>query len=165
MNRPGGGSTRFHERTVPAARDFGTWIALIAIITLVDALITLYGSGTGNIDIISHLFYIPIILTAYFYPRWGVEFSLVIGTLYILLNIPFTSDPIVISKIFLLSGIFVGVGGIVSLLSQSLSDEKKDTRRFLRPLRGDYLQYAGPTSPLPVATRNFFQLWDTLPTG
>jgi len=56
--------------------------ALIATVTLVVFGLNIFGLMVEYTEILPHLFYIPIILVAYFYPRRGLLFSLVISLVF-----------------------------------------------------------------------------------
>jgi hypothetical protein len=59
-------------------------LILTALITVITALVLIlngYGLLHGITNVLPHLFYIPIILTAYFFPRRGIQFSVVISAI------------------------------------------------------------------------------------
>ena len=69
-------------------------IFLTLIITLAA---NLYGLFIGISIVIPHLFYIPIILTAFFYPKRGVPFAVILSGAYLLMVVivhPGTSPDI-----------------------------------------------------------------------
>ena len=55
---------------------------LIGIVTVIVLLLNGYGLMIGITNVLPHLFYIPIILVAYFFPRRGVLFACIISAVY-----------------------------------------------------------------------------------
>ncbi|MDD1687463.1 PAS domain-containing sensor histidine kinase [Methanoregula sp.] len=70
--------TRLREH--PRATQF-----LIFLTFVIALAANLYGLAAGISIIFPHLFYIPIILAAFFYPRWGVPAAVTLCALYLLM--------------------------------------------------------------------------------
>ncbi|HVP97019.1 histidine kinase dimerization/phosphoacceptor domain -containing protein [Methanoregula sp.] len=91
-------------------------IIVIAVISLV------YGIG----DLYEFLFLLPIVMTAYFFPRYGIATSAVMGIILIVLNLIFLGSGMqVLSLSSFTFAVFVGIGGIVTMLSENISGLKK----------------------------------------
>lgn len=58
-------------------------IVLLGIATVITLLLNAYGLIVGITIVLPHLFYIPVILAAYYYPRRGTAFALVLSALYL----------------------------------------------------------------------------------
>ena len=56
--------------------------ALIGVSAVVTFLLNIYELFHGVTNVLPHLLYIPIILAAYYYPRRGVPFTLLLSALY-----------------------------------------------------------------------------------
>lgn len=55
---------------------------LIGISAVVTLLLNIYGLIYGITNVLPHILYIPIILAAYYYPKRGVQFTLLLSVLY-----------------------------------------------------------------------------------
>jgi PAS domain S-box-containing protein len=98
---------------------------VIIAVTVLTLLLNIVGFAYGIMVVLPHLFYLPIILAGYWYPRRGVLFSLSIAILYgvMAFSFPF-SDPQGALTIYSRMGIFVIIGAVVSLLSSRLSESE-----------------------------------------
>jgi len=107
------------------------WIYIILAIVGVDVLIASYSLSHGIVDVFPFLFFIPIILTAYFYPRYGILSSILIGAVYLLLFLFYAQgDPLLLSRSLLISLLFIGIGGIISMLSDNIDGLKRKYRKI-----------------------------------
>jgi PAS domain S-box-containing protein len=68
-------STDSHDRT--------GYLPVISLVTLAVVLVNAWGLAAGITTVLPHLFYIPIVLVAYFYPRRGILFALALSVLYL----------------------------------------------------------------------------------
>jgi len=75
-------------------KDTRIWLYLIVTLVVANAAIAIFTLSHAMGFSFGHILFIPIIFTAYFYPRRGVLFALITGTLYILINAVFLKDPI-----------------------------------------------------------------------
>ena len=87
----------------------------IVFSTIFVFFISLEMLSAGITSVFPHFYYLPILVGAYYYPRFGMLFSYVIGTLYI---IPvffffFPSDSIAIFSAFIRTFMFILVAWIV----------------------------------------------------
>jgi PAS domain S-box-containing protein len=105
-------------------KDKRIWLYLIVTLVVVNAAIAIFSLSHAMGFSFGHILFIPIIFTAFFYPRRGVLFALILGTLYVLINAVFVHDPLAWSRVFLEFALYVGIGGILSLFSENLVDEK-----------------------------------------
>ncbi|HVN66497.1 MAG TPA: PAS domain S-box protein [Methanomicrobiales archaeon] len=99
---------------------------LILASTLIPVIISIYCLYRGVIDIFPHLFYIPIILIAYAYPRKGIYGSVVIGGIYLTLVYLFAYPDIAAlggatTRFFF----FVAIGSVITLLVRKMRDEEE----------------------------------------
>lgn len=101
-------------------------IIILAVITLVTLGANLAGMFLGITVVLSHLLYFPIILTAYWYPRRGLIFSLILTALYGLFVVLFAPAGSLLD-IIPLSGMatLVIVGWVVALLAKNLAQSEQ----------------------------------------
>lgn len=115
----------------PSPRDSPTVRLLLVLLTLVAALVSnLYGLFFGISIVIPHLFYIPIILAAFFYPRRGLAFSGIVSVAYLLMvaviHPGYTPDVLSASVRCI---VFVVIAAVVSYLSEQVSAREIELRR------------------------------------
>jgi PAS domain S-box-containing protein len=99
---------------------------LILLTLLIVFAANLYGLIAGVSNVLPHLFYIPIILAAFFYPRRGVAFAGVVSVAYFLMVFavrPITSPDIISAAARCI--VFVIIAAIVSYLSERINSQKK----------------------------------------
>ena len=94
--------------------------------SVIPIIITIYCLSRGIFDLYPHLFYIPIILTAYAYPRKGVYGSVVLGGIYLGLVYLFAYPNIdalsgATTRFFFL----VAIGTVITLLVRRMRDEEE----------------------------------------
>jgi PAS domain S-box-containing protein len=100
-------------------------LLVIVAATVLTFILNLVGMIYGITEVLPHLFYIPIILAGYWYPRKGIVFSLAIAILYGLLAFSFPiSGPSSMIPIGSRMGILVIIGAVVSFLSSRLSESE-----------------------------------------
>jgi glucose-6-phosphate-specific signal transduction histidine kinase len=97
------------------------------VLTTVIALaINYYGLVEGISIVIPHIFYIPIILAAYFYPRRGVLFAIGIAIVYTgMVAITDSSQTAVIESALARGAIFILVGAVVAYLTSLIQKERQ----------------------------------------
>jgi len=110
---------RFLENTTVA-------VSLIAISTACVVLVNFYSISQGMTAVFPHLFYIPIILAAYAFPRRGIAFSGFISAIYcgmVLLFVSFSS----LDLAFALgrAAMFILIGAVVSFLTMQLRENAR----------------------------------------
>ena len=105
---------------------------LITITTVASILLNWYGLTLGITYVLPHLFYIPIILVSYFYPRRGVLFTIALSTIYgvLVLGTGSPSPDVVISALARIV-VFIVIGAVVSSLSNRLQQDAAMCLRFV----------------------------------
>jgi PAS domain S-box-containing protein len=99
--------------------------ALIAVITGITLSLNGYGLMFGTISVLPHLFYIPIILTAYFFPRRGILFSAVISAIYC--SMTYIANPVIPGELLSAGGrviMFILIATVVSSLTTHLRESE-----------------------------------------
>jgi PAS domain S-box-containing protein len=92
-------------------------ITIIAATTIVAILTSLRYLYSGSFIVFQNLFYIPIILSCMYYTMRGFVYSVCLAAFYMLLIIVFTSESNIITQALIRSVLFIGIAGIVTLLS------------------------------------------------
>lgn len=101
------------------------WILLIAGTGTFALLANIFGLFLDISTVLPHLFYLPVILAAYRFPRYGLLFAASLGTTYFLVLLAFADGDFLV----LLSGgvravVFTIIGGVIAKLSVSLTEQK-----------------------------------------
>jgi PAS domain S-box-containing protein len=105
---------------------------LITVTTIASLLLNWYGLTLGITYVLPHLFYIPIILVSYFYPRRGVLFTIALSALYGVLVLGTGSpSPDVIFPALARIVVFIVIGAVVSYLSNRLQQDAAMCLRFV----------------------------------
>jgi len=102
-------------------------------IILLSSLLAFFANAlalSGDITtILPHLFYIPIILASYWYPRRGVGFTAVLSVAYLALVLLLAADPAsALTAAFARVMVFLVVSGVIAGLASSLMREEKRYR-------------------------------------
>ncbi len=102
----------------------------IAVISALVIVLNAYGFSLGITTVLPHLFYIPIIITAYYFPRRGVLFTIALSIIYcgtgcLLFHI--ADIPSIVGRIV----IFILVAATVSFLTLRLSESETRFRGFV----------------------------------
>lgn len=108
-------------RTYPHAR-----LMLILLTLIIVFCANLYALLAGVSIVIPHLFYLPIILAAFFYPRRGTAFAVAVSLGYFLMVIavrPATSTDIISAAARCV--VFVLIGLVVSLLTEQIHSRER----------------------------------------
>ncbi|MEI7857432.1 MAG: PAS domain S-box protein [Methanomicrobiales archaeon] len=105
---------------------------LIGTSAAITIILNLYGLTHGITNVLPHLLYIPIILAAYYYPRWGVPFSLLLSTLYcgaVFALYPVTMEvqTAALARVF----VFMVIAGVISFLSGRMHYDTQMCRRLV----------------------------------
>jgi PAS domain S-box-containing protein len=109
--------------STPRLRDHPYAVQFFILLTAIFVFsANLYGLIAGVSIVVPHLFYIPIILAAFFYPRRGVAFAVLVSTAYFLMVVAVRPDksPDIISaaaRCF----VFVIIAAVVSYLSEQVT--------------------------------------------
>ncbi|WP_165074768.1 PAS domain S-box protein [Methanogenium sp. MK-MG] len=102
---------------------------VIACLTFLSFVVVTAGISAGVTILLAHLFYIPIILEAYWFHRKVPLFAVGVGLCYLLIVVGFGSPFLIIFMVAGRVALFVAVSLLVSYLSVQLHDEE---RRFSR---------------------------------
>jgi len=90
-------------------------------------LISFHMLSMGITSVFPHLFYIPLLLAAYYYPKQGIYIALTICFLYIIPVIFFfPADLIVISSALIRAAMFLIIAGLVSYIVKSSIAEDEE---------------------------------------
>jgi len=124
-----------------AFRQDRTWTGLIAFLTIGVLLVNVWGLLNHITTVLPHLFYLPIILAAYRFPKKGVVFSLGLGLLYLLMVYGIAGNgPGVLADSIERSCVFIVIGVVVAYLSFNLSEQQKQYKSlFDRSGAGTFL--------------------------
>ena len=108
---------------------FGTWFYIIVSITLIVILVNIFSLSLGMTEVAGGLFFIPVVITAYWYPKKGMLFAFLITAIYIPMIYFFMqgSAPDLINGMFK-AVIMVGVAAVVSSLALNLQKSEAKYR-------------------------------------
>ncbi|MGE5832637.1 MAG: PAS domain S-box protein [Methanomicrobiales archaeon] len=94
--------------------------------TLIPVIISVYCLSKGIFDIFPHLFYIPIVLIAYAYPRKGIYGSVILGSIYLALVYLFAyPDLQVLGGATARFFFFIAIGAVITLLARRMKHEEE----------------------------------------
>jgi PAS domain S-box-containing protein len=110
--------------------------ALILASSIASLLLNVYGLTLGVTNVLPHLLYIPIILTAYYYPRRGVLFACILSVCYCVVSFIIVTP----ATAYMLSAIaracvFVLIAAVVSYLSGRMYRDTQMCRRLVSVIR------------------------------
>jgi len=100
--------------------------ALIAIISGIVLILNGYGIMIGITNVLPHLLYIPVILTAYFFPRRGILFAVVISAIYC--SMTFLINPGDLLSALGRVMMFILIAAVVSFLTTRLLESAMQFR-------------------------------------
>ncbi len=119
---------------------------LIAVSTVTSLFVNWYGLTLGITNVLPHLFYIPVILAAYYYPRRGILFTTALSAVYGLLIIGTGSpSPEVLVSAFARILVFIVIGIVVSYLSGRMQQDAGLCRRSVSMLESSNDAVVGKT--------------------
>lgn len=101
------------------------WIFILALTTAFAFFLNYLGLIRGLSSVTPHLFYIPIVIAAYWFPRRGILFSVVVGMSYLAM-VYFMTYPDVdaITSATARFYVLVAIGVIVASLSSNLKEQE-----------------------------------------
>lgn len=105
------------------------WLVVIFGTTGAALTATLVGLRHGVFDVFPHLYYFPIIIVSYLYPRRGVIFSVLLGGIYLFLMYTFAfgnANALAAGTVHFY--VFITVGFIASSLSGKLQESEAKFR-------------------------------------
>jgi K+-sensing histidine kinase KdpD len=97
------------------------WLLGITTTSLLAVLVTILALARDMTDVFPHLYYIPILLAAYRYPRWAIPFAAILGAVYAGIVFALTGydvDFLVRALIRVL--VFIWVAAIIAYLAGNL---------------------------------------------
>jgi PAS domain S-box-containing protein len=113
----------------PSVKRQAFWAVIILATTIFAVYSTIFSLTHGIYEVYPFLYFLPIILFVYQYPRWGVLFSLVMSTAYLLLVYYFSRfDPTFIAVSTAWFVIFVTIGVVTSSFAEGLKAEERKYR-------------------------------------
>ena len=99
-------------------------VAVLGLSAAAVLLLTVYFLRQDVTIVFQNLYYLPIVIGCYYFPRRGLVFSVLLSICYFLLVATFSKDPVVFLQAGIRTLIFVLVGLVVSVLSTRLGDQK-----------------------------------------
>jgi len=120
--------------------------ALILVSTIVFLILNIYGIVYGITYVLPHLLYIPLILTAYYYPRWGVLFAFGLSICYCLVSFAVV-PPTTVEMLSAIArcGVFIVIAAVVSSLSGRMHHDTQMCRRLVSVVRSSGDAIVGET--------------------
>ena len=118
-------------------------IALLASLTLLSFAVVTVGLSVGVTILLAHLFYIPIVLEAYWFHRKIPVFSIGLGASYLLLVAGFGGTPLVFFTAAGRAVLFVAIGMLTAYLSEQLHDEEQRFTRLIGSVSDPLLWMTG----------------------
>jgi signal transduction histidine kinase len=101
------------------------WQAAIAGTAAAAILLNLAGLLGGITAGIPHLLYIPVVIAAYRYPRWGAPGALGLGAVYFLMVLAITgTGPVTVAEVLVRIAVLVFIGWLVGMLVTRLRDQE-----------------------------------------
>jgi PAS domain S-box-containing protein len=109
----------------------GSWFFIIVCITILVILVNIFSLSYGMTEVAGGLFFIPIVITAYWYPKKGMLFAFLITAIYLpmIYFLMKGSAPDLINGMFK-AIIMVGVAAVVSTLALNLQKSEAKYRRI-----------------------------------
>jgi len=109
--------------TVPESTVRQCWRpGILLVFSVVVILLTIYCLQGGIQTVFTHIYYVPIILAAYWYQKKGVLYSAVLGFIYLALVVAFTGyNPNNIVAAVARVAVFVIIAAVVTVLSMRIS--------------------------------------------
>jgi signal transduction histidine kinase/predicted GNAT family acetyltransferase len=110
---------------VLAKRDL-IWDVLIGVSALIALIANLVGLFIGITVVLPHLLYIPVVIAAYRYPKWGLFITGCIGAAYLLIVIVVAGiSSITLMEAIVRTIVVVGIGWLIAWLSFRLRERQE----------------------------------------
>ncbi len=101
------------------------WDTIIGASAFLAILVNLVGLLRGISVVIPHLLYIPVVIAAYRYPKWGLSIAACIGGLYLLIVFLVAANSfITITEAFVRTLVVIIIGGLIAWLSFRLRERE-----------------------------------------
>jgi PAS domain S-box-containing protein len=107
----------------------GIWFFIIVNTTILAILVNIFSLSLGMAEVTPGLFFIPVVITAYWYPKKGMLFAFLVTAIYLCMVYVLMggSAPAVVTALFK-SIIMVGVAAVVSSLALNLQKSEAKYR-------------------------------------
>jgi len=116
--------------------------AIVALSLTVSLLISAACLSVGITTVFPHIFYVPIILAAYWYPQKGILFSAGTGAAYLLeVTIFSTGSPALLFSALIRAVVFIDIGVVVSLLRRESEEYRGLANRAIKELDSERERY------------------------
>lgn len=89
----------------------------IAVTSVLCITISIFVLKSGYFIVFQNLFYIPIIISCFFYKKRGFIFSVILACIYLMLILAFTKESSVILLAVIRAFIFIFIAGIITYMS------------------------------------------------
>jgi signal transduction histidine kinase/CheY-like chemotaxis protein/HPt (histidine-containing phosphotransfer) domain-containing protein len=99
-------------------------LTLVFVSAIVDILLTIYFLSHGVTIVYQNIYYLTIVLAAYFYKWKGVAFTVVLSAIYLALSAIYSPNFDPMLQAFIRAIIFVAIAAIVAYLAQRLDVER-----------------------------------------
>ena len=101
------------------------WVVILAITTIFAFVLNYYGLIKGISAVTPHLFYLPIVIAGYWFPRKGIVFSVIVAMTYLAMVYVMTYPDIdSITSATARFYVLVAIGLIVASLSSNLKEQE-----------------------------------------
>ncbi|WAC05745.1 MAG: PAS domain S-box protein [Methanoregula sp.] len=116
----------------PGIRDesfVGIWFFIIVNTTILSILVNIFSLSFGMTEVTPGLFFIPVVITAYWYPKKGMLFAFLVTAIYLLMIYVLMggSTPDLVTGLFK-AIIMIGVAAVVSSLALNLQKSEAKYR-------------------------------------
>jgi PAS domain S-box-containing protein len=94
------------------------WLFIIVTTTILALLVNILALHYGTAAVATNLLYIPIVIAAYWYPRWGISYAAVVAAFYIGIVAVTTGGALgELAASFVTCFVVIGVAAVVSSLA------------------------------------------------
>jgi PAS domain S-box-containing protein len=101
------------------------WDIVILATSAIVILLNMAGLILGVSTVFPHLLYIPVVLAAYKYPKWGFLFACCVGALYLGLVFLFAGEnSVTVLEALVRVVLLVVIGGLISFLTKRLHEQE-----------------------------------------
>ncbi|MCX5858012.1 MAG: PAS domain S-box protein [Deltaproteobacteria bacterium] len=131
-------------------------LPLIAVIftSVLCIAISVFSLKSGQFIVFQNLFYIPIIISCFYYTKKGFAISVALSCIYFLLIIAFTSDPMIIRDAVIRVCIFIFIAAVITALSmarahaEAVLKEEREKFRTVADFTYDWEYWTDPQQKL-----------------
>ncbi len=102
------------------------WLSVTALLTVGIVLVSIFSLKNGYYDIFPYFYILPIIMIAYFYPRYSVYITILLGWIFLgLVYLYGPADVRLYTSSFAFFYIFVSLGIVITAFSGQMMQERK----------------------------------------